>query len=99
MGSLSNDEMGLQSPFYRPTKSVDHGKRLLPQALDKLAAEDPEHIIGIIANPGTMPNFSFTSLTSSQMANAVNFTSHWLRELLDKDPYETIAFIGLQDFR
>ena len=99
MGSLSNNEMGLQSPFYRPTKSVDHGKRLLPQALDKLAAEDPEHVIGIIANPGTMPNLSFTSLTSSQMANAVNFTSHWLRELLDKDSYETIAFIGLQDFR
>jgi hypothetical protein len=65
MGSLSNNEMGLQSPFYRPTKSVDHGKRLLPQALDKLAAEDPEHVIGIIANPGTMPNLSFTSLTSS----------------------------------
>ena len=99
MGSLSNDDMGFQTPFYRPTKIVDHGKRLLPQALDKLAAEDPEHIIGIIANPGTMPNLTFTSLTSSQMANAVNFTSYWLRELVDKDPYETIAFIGLQDFR
>ncbi len=91
--------MGLQTPFHRPTKIVDHGKRLLPQALDRLAVEDPEHIIGIIANPGTMPNLSFTSLNSSQMANAVNFTSHWLQELLDKDPYETIALIGLQDFR
>jgi acyl-CoA synthetase (AMP-forming)/AMP-acid ligase II len=99
MGSLSNDDMGLRAPFSQPTKIVDHGKRLLPQALDKLATEDPEHTIGIIANPGTMPNLSFTSLTSSQMANAVNFTSHWLHELLDKDPYETIAFIGLQDFR
>jgi acyl-CoA synthetase (AMP-forming)/AMP-acid ligase II len=99
MGSLSNNDMKSHPPFHRRSKSVSHGKRLLPQILDNLAAEDPEHVIGMIAKPGTMPNLSFTSLSSSQMANAVNFTSYWLHELLDKDPYKTIAFIGLQDYR
>lgn len=99
MGSLSNDDLKLSASYHRTSTDVNHGKQLLPQVLDKLAEEDPDHLIGIIANPGTMPNLSFTSLSSSQMANAVNFTSYWLCELLDKDPYETICFIGLQDYR
>src|SRR5450756_1044059 len=99
MGSLSNDDLELGVAYHPPSKDLNHGKQLLPHVLDKLAAEDPDHAVGIIANPGTMPNLTFTSLSSSQMANAVNFTSHWLRKLLDKDPYETITFIGLQDYR
>lgn len=99
MGSLSNDEMAFAPQYQRPSKNTDSSIRLLPQALDKLAADAPDHVIGIIANPGTMPNLSFTSLSSAQMANAVNFTAHWLHSLLDKDPYETICYIGLQDFR
>jgi acyl-coenzyme A synthetase/AMP-(fatty) acid ligase len=99
MGSLSNENLELGASYHLASKDINHGKQLLPNVLDKLAVEDPDHLIGIIANPGTMPNLSFTSLSSSQMANAVNFTSYWLSKLLDKDPYETICFIGLQDYR
>ncbi|KAE9381963.1 acetyl-CoA synthetase-like protein [Stipitochalara longipes BDJ] len=99
MGSLSNDDLELGVPHPQQTEESSHVNQLLPQVLDKIAAEDPDHPIGIIANPGTMPNLTFSSLSSSQMADAVNFTSHWLRDLLDKDPYETISFIGLQDYR
>jgi acyl-coenzyme A synthetase/AMP-(fatty) acid ligase len=99
MGSLSNDDLEFGASYYPPIKETNYGKQLLPHILDRLAAEDPDHLIGVIANSGTMPNLTFTSLSSSQMANAVNFTSHWLRELLDKDPEKTISFIGLQDYR
>jgi acyl-CoA synthetase (AMP-forming)/AMP-acid ligase II len=99
MSSLSNDDPEVGVGYHRPSKDINHGKQLLPQVLDRIAAEDPHHPIGIIADPGTMPNLTFTSLSSSQMANAVNFTSQWLCQLLDKDPYETIAFMGVQDYR
>jgi acyl-CoA synthetase (AMP-forming)/AMP-acid ligase II len=95
VGSLSSEF----EPLYAANKGISYGKRLLPQVLDKLARENPDHTIGIITNPGTLPALSFTSLRSSQLAIAVNFTSHWLSDLLGKDPYETIPFIGLQDFR
>jgi acyl-CoA synthetase (AMP-forming)/AMP-acid ligase II len=99
MSCLSNDDPELGAGYHRPSKDIIQGKQLLPQVLDGIAAEDPHHPIGIIADPGTMPNLTFTSLSSSQMANAVNFTSQWLSQLLDKDPYETITFMGIQDYR
>ena len=97
MGSVTNDSFQWARP--QRSKESNHVNKLLPQVLDTIATEDPDHIIGFIANPGTMPNLTFSSLSSSQMANAVNFTSYWLRSLLDKDPYATISFVGLQDYR
>ena len=99
MGSISNDNLNGEITQTQRTIESRYVNKLLPQVLDAIAAEDPNHIIGFIADPGTMPNLTFSSLSSLQMANAVNFTSHWLRDILDKDPYETISFVGLQDYR
>jgi acyl-CoA synthetase (AMP-forming)/AMP-acid ligase II len=80
-----------------------YGGRLLPQVLDTWAAEDPNYVVGKMAksDSNTVP-LDFVNLSVSQLANAVNYASHWLNRTLNakpKDTSETIAFIGLQDHR
>ncbi|TVY44200.1 Non-canonical non-ribosomal peptide synthetase [Lachnellula occidentalis] len=82
---------------------IKHGERLLPQVIDTWAAEDPDYIVGMMAksNSDSIP-LDFINLSVSQLSNAVNYTSYWLDETLDTKAghaTETIAFIGLQDFR
>ncbi|TVY94169.1 Non-canonical non-ribosomal peptide synthetase [Lachnellula willkommii] len=82
---------------------IKHGQRLLPQVIDAWATEDPDYIVGMMAksNSNSIP-LDFINLSVSQLANAVNYTSYWLDETLGVkagDSIETIAFIGLQDFR
>ncbi|TVY41165.1 Non-canonical non-ribosomal peptide synthetase [Lachnellula subtilissima] len=82
---------------------IKHGERLLPQVIDTWAEEDPGYIVGMMAksNSNYIP-LDFINLSVSQLANAINYTSFWLDETLDtkeEDAIETIAFIGLQDFR
>jgi len=81
---------------------INYGERLLPQVLDNMAARDPDHIVVLTPKSGTTLPLSFTSISSYQPANAVNFTSYLLDKLLTNNCYEsnaTIAFIGLQVFR
>jgi hypothetical protein len=47
MGSLNSEIR----PLHTVNKGISLGKRLLPQVLDKLAAECPNHTIGIMATP------------------------------------------------
>ncbi|TVY15970.1 Non-canonical non-ribosomal peptide synthetase FUB8 [Lachnellula arida] len=82
---------------------IKHGQRLLPQVIDAWATEDPDYIVGMMAksNSNSIP-LDFINFSVSQLANAVNYTSYWLDETLGVkagDSIETIAFIGLQDFR
>jgi acyl-CoA synthetase (AMP-forming)/AMP-acid ligase II len=90
-------------PFeVRREQRINYGERLLPRVLDDMAARNPDHIIALTPKSGTTLPLSFTSISSSQLANAVNVTSYLLDKLLTNNGYETkatIAFIGLQDFR
>jgi len=75
--------------------------RLLPHVLDDFAARDPDYIVGITAksNVDSAIPYSSTTLSVVQLANAVNYVSQWLDNLLGASSDQTIAFIGLQDFR
>lgn len=90
-------------PQIQNDNQIKHGERLLPQVIDTWAAEDPDHIVGMMAKSNyTTTPLPFINLTISQLANAINYTSHWLDKTLSPKPddaIETIAFIGLQDFR
>lgn len=78
---------------------VKHGQRLLPHVLDAFAVEDPDHIAGLTAKYNLDLSISFVPLTVAQLANAVNFTSYWLQDVLGKDSKGVIAYVGAQDLR
>jgi acyl-CoA synthetase (AMP-forming)/AMP-acid ligase II len=80
------------------------GERLLPQVIEKFAAEDPDYVIGMNAritnNPA--PSIEFDRLSTSQLANAVDHMSYWLENViheLQSPSSKPIGFFGLQDFR
>ena len=68
----------------RDGNQIKHGERLLSQVIDTWAAEDPDYIVGMMAksNSNSVP-LDFINLSLSQLANAVNYTSHWLDKTLD----------------
>jgi len=80
-----------------------HRGRLLPQVLDTWASEDPNYVVGRMAKSNSgLVLLDFVNLSVSQLANAVNFASHWLNRTLTTNPNdnsETVAYIGVQDFR
>ncbi|KAG4431822.1 hypothetical protein IFR05_012684, partial [Cadophora sp. M221] len=80
-------------------ESLKYGERLLPQVVDDFAANDPDHLAGLTAKYNSMLPMFFTPLSMSELANAVNFTSHWIDDVLGKGTTNAIGFIGLQDFR
>ena len=86
----------------QPTQNgtVKYSQRLLPQVVDSLAAEDPDHVLGMAAKSED-PSEGFTSITTSELSHAVNFTAHWLdfQKCIALGSSETISFIGSQDFR
>lgn len=80
------------------------GKRLLPHVVERFAAEDPKYIVSMIAkSSSTQPgNMEFTTISISQLANAMDFMAHWLTARLENcemSPQGPIAYIGLQDPR
>ena len=79
---------------------VKYTQRLLPQVVDTFAAEDPTHVLGMVAKTEDISQ-GFASITTSELSHAVNFTAHWLdsQNCLTTGSAETIAFIGSQDFR
>jgi hypothetical protein len=90
-------------PFEaRREQPINYGERLLPRILEDMAARGPDHFVALTPKSSTSLPLSFTSISSSQLANAVNFTSYFLDKLLSNNSYETnatLAFIGLRDFR
>lgn len=78
---------------------VPYGQRLLPQVVDEAAVTSPNRVIGMIAKT---PNISegFNELTTSQLANAVNYMSWWFEEKIGKSKnFEAVAYLGVTDFR
>ncbi|KAH7364816.1 hypothetical protein BKA65DRAFT_533346 [Rhexocercosporidium sp. MPI-PUGE-AT-0058] len=84
---------------HQHDESLKYGERLLPHVVDDFAAKEPDHLAGLTAKYNSTLPMSFTPLTMSELANAVNFTSHWIDNILGKGATNVIAFIGLQDFR
>ncbi|KFY07410.1 hypothetical protein V492_07163 [Pseudogymnoascus sp. VKM F-4246] len=69
--------------------------RLLPQVLDTLASTDPHHVLGMAARLDISEGFD--SYTALQFSQGVNYTAHWLESQTDLS--DTIAYIGIHDFR
>lgn len=84
---------------YRTDKSVKYGERLLPQVVDDSAAHDPNHLAGLTARYNSALPMSFMPLTMADLANAANFMSHWIDDILGKGTTSVIGYIGIQDFR
>ena len=80
--------------------TIKYSQRLLPQVVDSFAAEDPTHVLGMVAKSEDISQ-GFTCLATLDLARAVDFTAHWLDSLRSITPgsSEIIAFIGRQDFR
>ncbi|KAH9207688.1 hypothetical protein DL95DRAFT_527768 [Leptodontidium sp. 2 PMI_412] len=98
MGSVSLPEEHLNGARHFDD-SLKYGERLLPHVVDDFAAKDPDHLAGLTAEYNSMLPMSFTPLTMLELANAVNFTSHWIDDVLGKGTTSVIGFIGMQDFR
>lgn len=63
--------------------SLDYGKRLIPQILDRLASENPDCIVYSLASfPGDSPKFRHISATA--FAKAVDKTAWWLHKHVNK---------------
>lgn len=75
-----------------------YGRRLLPQVVDEIALQGPSRTIGMIADPDNPEGFQ--RLTAGDLAKAVNFTAYWIDKQIGKSSkFETIAYIGIGDFR
>ncbi|KAE8449384.1 hypothetical protein EG329_008285 [Mollisiaceae sp. DMI_Dod_QoI] len=104
MGSISRTSGLNKASFPSGHGSKDigsHGQRLLPHVIDSTAAETPDLVVGLTATPSTAGRvpYDFIPLTISQYTNAVNYASWWLDSILGIGSRQTIAFIGIQDFR
>ncbi|TGJ77123.1 hypothetical protein E0Z10_g10759 [Xylaria hypoxylon] len=76
--------------------------KLLPNAIDQIAAEEPESLYGKYPSDPTNYTAGFINVTFAQLANATNGVAWWLENEIgcgDEDPTPTIAYIGPNDFR
>ncbi|KAI1130277.1 hypothetical protein F5Y10DRAFT_263362 [Nemania abortiva] len=76
--------------------------KLLPIAIDEIAAEEPESLYG--KYPADLSNYAvgFKNVTFAQLANATNGVAWWLENEVGRGgdgPTPTIAYIGPNDFR
>ncbi|KAI0098556.1 hypothetical protein GGR51DRAFT_538180 [Nemania sp. FL0031] len=76
--------------------------KLLPIAIDEIAAQEPESLYG--KYPADLANYAvgFKSVTFPQLANAINGVAWWLENEVGRGgdgPTPTIAYIGPNDFR
>jgi acyl-CoA synthetase (AMP-forming)/AMP-acid ligase II len=71
--------------------------------VDLFAEEDASHIVGMMAKPGSSSSIplDFTTVSISQLANAINFMAHWIDQRIGSMTTisETLCFVGMQDFR
>ncbi|TVY28697.1 Non-canonical non-ribosomal peptide synthetase [Lachnellula hyalina] len=76
-----------------------YGQRILPKLVDELAAATPNRVLGMIARSSDVSK-GFIELSTTQLANAVNYTSWWIEDHIGKSSnFETIAYLGATDFR
>ena len=78
---------------------IPYGKRLLPQVVDEAAEQEPSRVVGMIAK-STDISKGFREISIGELATAVNHVAHWIEEKIGKsNAFETIAYIGIGDFR
>ena len=89
----------------RPSQTFQNGaikysQRLLPQVVEIFASEDPRHVLGMAAKSEDLSE-GFISITTAELARAVDFAAHWIDSLphLSLGSSDTIGFIGSHDFR
>ncbi|TVY44409.1 Non-canonical non-ribosomal peptide synthetase [Lachnellula subtilissima] len=76
-----------------------YGQRILPKLVDELAAATPNRVLGMMARSSDISK-GFIDLSTTQLANAVNYTSWWIEDHIGKSiNFETIAYLGATDFR
>ncbi|TVY13347.1 Non-canonical non-ribosomal peptide synthetase FUB8 [Lachnellula arida] len=79
--------------------NAQYGQRILPKHVDELAAATPNRVLGMIARSSDISK-GFIELSTTQLANAVNYTSWWIEDQIGKSSnFETIAYLGATDFR
>ncbi len=73
---------------------TEYGKRLIPQILDDLAANEPDRIIYSIAR-SSGPTYDFRHISARTFAKAVDKTAWWLRNQTGTPTtIETVGYIG-----
>ncbi|KIM95835.1 hypothetical protein OIDMADRAFT_133809 [Oidiodendron maius Zn] len=79
---------------------MKYGERLLPQLIDEKARTHPDDVVGMMAKSEDI-SAGFSTLSYSQLSNAISFTAHWIDAKLgsNNEVNEPICFIGIQDFR
>ena len=77
----------------------DYGRRLIPNIIDDFAKSDPDRVYCFYAKSNHVAD-GFASVTYSQIANAINRVSLWLRDKIGTSKsLETIAYLGPPDLR
>jgi acyl-CoA synthetase (AMP-forming)/AMP-acid ligase II len=98
MGSIavSNDDYVLQPSSEA---AVSRANTLFPHLLEQEARNNPQRVVAMLAKSADITQ-GFQTITADQFLRAVDFTAHWLdNQLHGFAPNETIAFVGIQDFR
>ncbi|KAM3066259.1 hypothetical protein ACMFMG_003230 [Clarireedia jacksonii] len=94
--ATSNDDYCLQPSS---AAAVSRANTLFPHLLEKEARDDPQRIVAMLAKSSDISQ-GFQNITAAEFLRAVDFTAHWLdSQLHGFTPNETIAFVGIQDFR
>lgn len=79
--------------------ALKRANRLLPTILQEEALRDPQRVVAMVARSSDISK-GFDKLTTGQFLHAVNYTAHWMdSQIGNSSTPETIAFVGLQDFR
>ena len=74
--------------------SSDYGRRLIPQILDTLAAEEPERVIYSLAKSSDISQ-GFREVTARSFVQAVDKTAWWLRgHVGETASVESVGYIG-----
>lgn len=80
-------------PEIRIDHGVRYGERLVPQVIDERAAKEPNHVFARLARSSDISK-GFLQITMKELANAINYTAHWLDEQIGRsDGSETVAYV------
>ena len=77
----------------------ERGRRLVPNVIDDIAKSAPDRAYCLYAKSNHVTD-GFALVTYSQLANAINCVSSWVKNILGtSQSFETIAYLGLPDLR
>lgn len=78
---------------------IAYGKRLVPQVLDELDADDPTRVYAAVPKTADLKD-GYRDVTVADMARCVNFMAAWLEKKFGKSTtFESITYVGLSDLK